>query len=332
MKSNRYALLIALFVLALLFVFYVALQSGPTDINAWQGLLDSFNHQQNIQQLILWDIRLPRAVLALTVGATLGLSGAALQGLLRNPLADPGLIGVSNGAALGAVVGLYFGLGSVALYIIPMLGMAGAGIAVLLVFLLAGKNTSVSKLLLAGVAVNALASSLIALALNYAPNPYAMSEIVFWLLGSIANRSLMDVAFSLPFMLLGWVLIISTGRYLTALSLGEKTSQTLGFNPKKERALLVLGVAFSVGAAVSVSGSIGFIGLVVPHLIRPLVRYEPGKLLVLSALAGALLLMLADILVQTISPAQEIKLGVVTALVGGPFFLYLIVKTRYTVS
>jgi iron complex transport system permease protein len=320
------------FLATLLVAFCIELNSGATALNIIKAFSDSIFNRDSLEQLILLEIRLPRALLALTVGASLGLAGAALQGLLRNPLADPGLVGVSNGAALGAVIALYFGLGSISQFIIPVMGMIGAGLAVTVVFVLAGKNSSVSKLLLAGVAVNALTSSLIALALNFAPNPYAMSEIVFWLLGSIANRSLFDVAFALPFMLLGWLLILSTGKYLTALSLGEKTSQTMGFRPKVERSILVVGVALCVGAAVSVSGSIGFIGLVVPHLIRPLVKYEPGKLLFLSALAGGILLLVADIAVQYVSTGQEIKLGVITALVGGPFFLYLIVKSRYGID
>jgi len=189
-----------------------------------------------------------------------------------------------------------------------------------------------SALLLAGVAVNAVASSLISLALNFAPNPYAMSEMVFWLLGSLANRSLADFYLALPFMLLGWVLILLGGRFLTALSLGEETAQSLGFHMGRQRAMLVIGVALCVGAAVSVSGNIGFVGLLVPHLLRPLVRYEPGKLLPASAFGGAIMVLLADIAVQVISPQQELKLGVITALVGGPFFLYLIIKTRNTMT
>jgi iron complex transport system permease protein len=260
------------------------------------------------------------------------MAGAALQGLLRNPLAGPGLIGVSNCAALGAVIAMYFGLSSVVWFAVPVAGMVGAAISVLLIFLMAGHNSSVMTLLLAGVAVNAVASSLISLALNFAPNPYAMSEMVYWLLGSLANRSMADFTLAAPFMVMGWLLILSSGRFLNALSLGEDTAQSLGFHLAQQRAVIVIGVALSVGAAVSVSGNIGFVGLLVPHLLRPLVGYEPGRLLPASAFAGAILVLLADITVQLISPNQELKLGVITALVGGPFFLYLIIKTRNALS
>jgi iron complex transport system permease protein len=155
-----------------------------------------------------------------------------------------------------------------------------------------------------------------------------MSEMVYWLLGSLANRSLADVGLALPFMAAGWVLMLASSRFLTALSLGEETAQSLGFHLQKQQAMLIAGVALSVGAAVSISGNIGFVGLLIPHLLRPVVNYEPGKLLAASALGGAAMVLLADISVQLISPQQELKLGVITALVGGPFFLYLIIKTR----
>lgn len=309
-------------------LFGLALHTGPSAINFIDDLQSILQGQQTLTAMILTEIRLPRALLALTVGATLGIAGAALQGLLRNPLAGPGLVGVSNCAALGAVLALYFGLSSLAWFAVPLAGMIGAAISVLLVFMMAGRNGSVMTLLLAGVAVNAVASSLISLALNFAPNPYAMSEMVFWLLGSLANRSLADFYLALPFMLAGWVFILLGGRFLTALSLGEETAQSLGFHMGRQRALLVIGVALCVGAAVSVSGNIGFVGLLIPHLLRPLVQYDPGRLLPASALGGATMVLLADITVQLISPNQELKLGVVTALVGGPFFLYLIIKTR----
>ena len=318
-----------LMAIAVALLFIAALNTGAADIDIAQAISDMFNQKNSLDSLIFADIRLPRAILAATVGATLGLAGAALQGLLRNPLAGPGLVGVSNGAALGAVIALYYGLSSIVWFAIPAAGMIGAALSVLLVFLLSGKTASIMTLLLAGVAVNALASSLISLALNFAPNPYAMSEMVFWLLGSIANRSMTDVFLAIPFMVIGWVMIFSSAQFLTALSLGEETAKTLGFNAMRCKVILIIGVAFSVGSAVSVSGSIGFVGLIVPHLMRPLMRFEPGKLLLSSALAGAAMILTADIIVQVVSPVQELKLGVITALVGGPFFLYLIVKNRY---
>jgi iron complex transport system permease protein len=277
---------------------------------------------------VLWEIRLPRVLLAILVGGVLGLSGAALQGLLRNPLADPSIVGVSACAALGSVVVLYSGLAAMAWFTLPLGGMLGAGLSVVLVYLLAGSHSSLFSLILAGMAVNAFVGALISLVLNVASNPFAMSEIVYWLLGSFANRSLQDVLISAPFMLAGSLAVLTAGRYLDALSLGEETATTLGFDPQRWRWIVVGGVAASVGAAVSVSGNIGFVGLVVPHLLRPLVGHEPRRLLWVSALGGAILLVLADMLVQAISGRVELKLGVITALIGGPFFLYIIMRTR----
>jgi iron complex transport system permease protein len=286
--------------------------------------------QEPWQATILWEIRLPRVLLAMLVGAVLGLSGAALQGLLRNPLADPAIVGVSACAALGAVVVLYSGMASLVWFALPLGGMIGAALSVILVYLLAGSRSSLFSLILAGMAVNAFVGALISLVLNVAANPFAMSEIVYWLLGSFANRSMEDVAIASPFMLLGSAIVLTSGRYLNALSLGEDTAASLGFNSERWRWLVVGGVACAVGAAVSVSGNIGFVGLVVPHLLRPLVGHEPRRLLWASALGGAILLVLADMLVQGISGRVELKLGVITALIGGPFFLYLIIKTRST--
>lgn len=328
MMPLRSATLLSWLAVAVVILFVVALHIGAAQIDIRAAFSDILAGENSLQAIILNDIRLPRALLAVSVGATLGLAGAALQGLLRNPLAGPGLIGVSNCAALGAVIALYFGWGSMVWFAVPAAGMVGAGLSVLLVFAMAGQHSGVMTLLLAGVAVNAVASSLISLALNFAPNPYAMSEMVYWLLGSLANRSLADFSLAIPFMVLGWILILSSGRFLTALSLGEETAQSLGFSLLRQRSIIVVGVALCVGAAVSVSGNIGFVGLLVPHLFRPLVAYEPGRLLPASALGGAIMVLIADIAVQLISPSQELKLGVVTALVGGPFFLYLIIKTR----
>ena len=326
----RQVYLLLLMAAATVALFFAALHIGPANIDILLALGDSLDNSNTLAAMIFSEIRLPRALLAVVVGATLGLAGAAMQGLLRNPLAGPGLVGVSNCAALGAVIALYFGWGSVLWFAVPAAGMVGAAISVVLIFMIGGYKSNVMTLLLAGVAVNAVASSLISLTLNFAPNPYAMSEMVYWLLGSLANRSMADVQLATPFMIAGWLLILSSGRFLNALSLGEETAQSLGFHLPSQRTIIVIGVALCVGAAVSVSGNIGFVGLLVPHILRPLVGYEPGRLLAASAFGGALMVLIADIAVQIISPNQELKLGVVTALVGGPFFLYLIIKTRNT--
>ncbi len=318
----RTAAVLGLLLALLLAVSLLALAHGEVWLNPLAQGTESWRYT------VLWEIRLPRVLLAILVGAVLGLSGAALQGLLRNPLADPAIVGVSACAALGAVVVLYSGLAAAAWFALPLGGMVGAGLSVLLVYLLAGNHSSLYSLILAGMAVNAFVGALISLVLNVASNPFAMSEIVYWLLGSFANRSLQDVFIAAPFMLAGSLAVLTAGRYLDALSLGEETATTLGFDPQRWRWIVVGGVAASVGAAVSVSGNIGFVGLVVPHLLRPLVGHEPRRLMWVSALGGAILLVLADILVQSISGRVELKLGVITALIGGPFFLYLIVRTR----
>lgn len=316
-------------ILLLLVIFFSALQLGPAPVSVMQAIQDLAQDRATLDTLVLFDIRLPRALLALLVGATLGIAGAALQGLLRNPLAEPGIIGVSNCAALGAVIVFYFGLANTAWFSLPMGGLVGALLSVVFVFMLVRQQASTMTLILAGIAINAIGGALIALALNFAPNPYAMQEIVFWLLGSVSNRSMSHVMIALPFMLSGWLLIFYGGRFLNALMLGEETAQSLGFEVARMRWIMVIGIAACVGAAVSVAGNIGFIGLVVPHLIRPLVGYEPRRLLFASGLAGAILLMLADMVVQLLAGAGEMKLGVVTSLVGGPFFLLLVLKTRH---
>lgn len=322
------ALLLPALILIVLLLFFFLLGIGPSAIDPLTLFADWRRGSDTLATLIFVEIRLPRALLALSVGAVLGMSGAAMQGLLRNPLAEPGLLGVSGSAALGAVLALYYGLGTVSWLMLPLFGMLGAGASVLLILLLAGRHASVSALLLAGVAVSAMSSSGIALALNFAPNPFAMSEMVYWLLGSFANRTLQEFLLTLPFMLAGLLLLWSRARFLSALTLGEETAQSLGFEVTRERLLVIFATALAVGAAVAVSGAIGFVGLVVPHLMRPLVGHEPGRLLPVSALAGAALMLLADISVQLLSPQQELKVGVITALVGGPFFLALILRLR----
>ena len=282
----------------------------------------------DIGAIIVDQIRLPRTLLAVAVGATLGLAGAALQGLLRNPLAEPALIGASPAAAFGSALAFYFGLANLTPFALPLAGMAGAGAAVVLLAALAGRDTSMLSLVLAGVAVSSFAGALTALALNLAPSPFAALEIAFWLLGSLADRSMTDVAITVPIMVVGWVLLLMTARALDALSLGEEVAASLGVDLAATRLRLVAGIALAVGAAVSVSGAVGFVGLVVPHLIRPFVGHEPGRLLLPSALGGAALVLAADICTRAIPTGVELKLGVVTALIGAPFFLWLVLRTR----
>ncbi|MDR2334833.1 MAG: iron ABC transporter permease [Burkholderiaceae bacterium] len=282
-----------------------------------------------VPQRILFDIRLPRTVLCAAVGATLGLTGAAMQGLLRNPLAEPGLLGVSSGAALGAVLALYSGFANAFYLALPLSGFAGTALACAFVFALAGSTTHRTTLILGGVAVSSLCGALISLVLNWSANPLAMSEIVFWMMGSLADRSNQDLLLALPFMVLGCGVLLSCGTALRALSLGEETAHSMGVNLGGLRIKILLGSALAVGASVSVSGSIGFIGLVAPHLMRRSVQGDPARLLPMSALAGAVLLLLADLGVRFLyHGGQELKLGVLTSLVGAPFFLTLILRRR----
>lgn len=286
--------------------------------------------ERTTDALILAEIRVPRAILAAMVGATLGCAGAAMQGLLRNPLAEPGILGVSASAGLGAVIVLYFGLAQTFGMALPIGGMVGALMAVLLIYVMSGRDASILTLILAGVALNAFAAALTSLALNLAPSPYAALEIVFWLLGSLADRSFEHVGVALPLMVFGGALFIGTGKALDALSLGEDVARSLGVNLRMVRARLIVGTALAVGAAVSVSGAVGFVGLVVPHLLRPMVGHEPGRLLLPSALGGAALVLAADIATRLIPVEPDLQLGVVTAIVGAPFFLYLLLYIRRT--
>ncbi len=320
-------LLIALALLVLL-LGVVSLLVGRNPLPLIAAAREALGDNASTAALILAEIRLPRALIAALVGASLGLAGAVMQGLLRNPLASPGLVGSASGAAFGAVIALYFGLEAVFALALPAGGMLGSLAAMLLVVALSGRDAGVTTLILAGVAINALALALISLALNLAPSPYAMREMVLWMLGSVADRSMRDFWILLGPTLLGWLLLAGSGRALDALTLGEDTAHTLGIDIRRLRWRLFVGVSLCVGAAVSIAGSIGFVGLVVPHLLRPLVGHQPGRLLSASALGGAALLLLADIGVRLFPADTDIRIGVLTSLVGAPFFLYLILKTR----
>ena len=281
-----------------------------------------------IASAILIDLRLPRAIVGLAVGAMLGLAGAALQGWLRNPLAEPSVLGASNAAALGAVGALYFGLAQLHPIVLPAMAIASGLAALGLLFALAGRSESPLTLILAGIAVATLAGAGISLALNLSPNPFAAMEIMTWLLGSIENRSFGHVWIVLPCVGVGAALLLRDGRALDALTLGEDGARALGVDLRAVRWRLLLGVAIGVGGAVAVSGAIGFVGLIVPHLVRPLTDRSPSAILLPSALAGAALLTLADIGVRLIPATSELKLGVVTAFLGVPVFLVHLLRER----
>jgi iron complex transport system permease protein len=283
---------------------------------------------QRAPALILTEIRLPRTLLAALVGAGLGLTGAVLQGYLRNPLAEPGLIGTSAGAGLGAVLAIHTGASAAFALALPLGGLLGAGIAMVAVLLLAGPRSGGLSLILAGVAISSLASALISGVLAMSRNPFASVEIVAWLLGSLADRSLLHVWLTAPFIAVGSALLLTTGRALDALTLGTDVAANLGIDSARLRLTVVAGTTLVAGAATAVAGMIGFVGLVVPHLLRPLVGHVPSRLLPASLLGGAALLLAADLALRIITPAGELRLGVVTALMGTPFFLWLVVRSR----
>lgn len=320
--------LIALLALAALAMTMASLAIGYAPLNLGEALRQALAGEDSVAALVLTELRLPRALLGVFIGFSLGVSGAAMQGLLQNPLAEPGVIGVSGAAALGAVCMFYFGVAGAFALALPLGGMAGAFVATALLLQLAHRAQSATALILAGVAINALAGALTALALNLAPNPYAAIEIVYWLMGSLADRSLAQVALATPFMVAGWALLLTGGWRLDALALGEDTAASLGVSLRRLRLKMVLGAALAVGAAVSVSGAIGFVGLVAPHLMRPWVAHRPGRLLLASGFAGAIMVLAADIVVRLVPTQQELKLGVMTALIGAPFLISMILRMR----
>ena len=314
---------------SVLIVFVLSLSTGSVEVGVWNGLLDYLYSVESPSALIIGEIRLPRTLLALVVGAALGLTGAALQGLLRNPLADPSLIGVSQGAALGAAAVFYFDvwafMGSLAT---PVAGLTGAAITLIALIGLSGSISRPGIIIMAGLALSTLTGALLAVVLNFAPNPYAMQELVFWLLGSVSQRGMDHLTILLPAFILGFIIIYSQRRLLLGLSLGEKVADSMGLRVTRGSRFIILGAALLIGSAVAVAGNIGFIGLLVPHLLRRFVNYRPDKLLIPSALLGAILVCAADIVVRYLPPQRELKLGVLTALIGAPFFIYLVWKER----
>jgi iron complex transport system permease protein len=277
---------------------------------------------------IIFELRTPRTLLAILVGAALATSGAALQGYTRNPLADPAILGVSSMAALGAVLTLYLGAHLASPWLLSAAAMAGAILGVAFLLVVAGETANLTGFILGGMVLNIVCQSGIALAMNLAPNPWAVNEIIDWLMGSVADRSFREVWLSAPFIAIGLALLFSTGRALDALTLGETGARALGVDIGRTRILLAIGVALAAGASVAVTGVVGFVGLVTAHLLRPFVGARPGALMGPSALLGAAIVLAADIAVRLTPSAVEVKLGVAMAALGGPFFLALLIRER----
>ena len=309
-------------------LFLGSLLIGPAGVGPGESLRALVFGGEGPLPLVMQEIRLPRALLGLMIGAALGLAGAAIQGYLRNPLADPGLIGVSGSAALGAVIALQTGFAASTTLALPIAALAGAVVGVALVLALAGPRGGSLTLILAGIAISSLAGALTSLVLNLSSNPFAANEIVFWMMGSLADRSMTHVWIALPLILAGSLALATLGRGLDALTLGEDAAEAMGIRLTRMRLVLIFGTAAVVGASTAVAGAIGFIGLVVPHVLRGFVGARPGRLLGASALGGAAMLLAADIAVRVVLPARDLKLGVLTALVGAPLFLHLIYRTR----
>ncbi|QQV78982.1 iron ABC transporter permease [Sphingomonas aliaeris] len=284
---------------------------------------------ETLDHLILVEVRLPRMVLALLVGGILGLSGAVLQGLLRNPLAEPGLLGVSSGASLGAVIAIYYGFSASFGLATPLFALVGALGTAGVAFALSRMGGTLS-LILAGVAMSSIAGAGVSLALNLAPNPFAAYEIMTWLMGSLSDRSWDHVVLAGPFIVAGATLLLLTGRAIDALTLGEAQAESLGIDVGRARLFALLGTALGVGAATAVTGTIGFVGLIAPHIVRPLVGHRPGATLIPAALVGALIVLAADLATRMLNFGTEIRLGVFVSILGAPFFLWLVLHVRRT--
>lgn len=308
-------------------LFALSLMTGPAHFSP-RAVMAALVSDQGVGSIIVRDIRLPRTLLAMLIGATFGLAGASLQGLLRNPLAEPSLFGAPQAAAAAAAAIMAFGLANALSLAVPLGGIAGALLSVGALVAIAGRRASLTVTLLAGLALASLAGAAIALILNLAPNPYIALEIAFWLLGSLRDRSMEHVWLAAPFMIASWLVLALNAGAFRALTLGEDAAASLGVNVERTRILVVIGVALGVGAAVSVAGAISFVGLVAPHLVRRFYGSDPARVLLPAALAGAALLMAADIAVRLVPGAVEIKIGVVTALIGVPFFLAMIFHER----
>ena len=311
---------IALLILALLLAVPLSLLAG----RVW---IDPFSTTLPNAGVIFMELRLPRAALALTLGAGLGAAGAAMQGYLRNPLADPGLFGIAPGAALGAVLSFWTGW-SATPWALPLFALIGAGGAMAMLASIAGRNGGVLLFTLAGMMLASLAGALMSLAISLSPTPFAMSEIVTWLMGALTDRGWPEVWVAAPLTLMGIVLLVLAGRALDALTLGELAARSLGMDPRRLQLLMIGGVGLTVGAGVAVAGIIGFVGLVVPHMLRPFTDRRPSQLIVPSALAGALLLLLADCLCRVLPLQSELRLGIALSLLGAPFFLALLLRLR----
>lgn len=320
--------LIFILVVACLCALFAACFLGSTAMGPGRIFAALIGQGSAGDTIVVWEIRLPRALAALVVGAALGMSGAALQGLLRNPLAEPGVLGVTASAALAATFTLYYGFAAGSALVLPLASIAGALAATGLLAAAAIRITSVVTLILLGVGLSSFSAAAMSLLLNFAPNPFSLSDMINWLLGSVANRSYDDLMIATPFIFAGMAILLATSRGLSALTLGEEAASGVGLNLRRQRINVVLGAGLATGAAVALAGAIGFVGIVAPHVIRPFVGHDPARSLLPSALLAGLILVLADIGVRLLPTTTELKLGVVAALIGAPAFVWIAMQRR----
>ncbi|MEE9272997.1 MAG: iron ABC transporter permease [Robiginitomaculum sp.] len=326
MKINR--LLIPALILASIVILFLACLLGSTPLGLSRVMAAFFGQADAGDNLVIWQIRLPRAIAAFAVGSALGTSGAALQGLLRNPLADPGVLGVSASASLGATFALYYGVVGFNSWMLPIAAIIGALGAITIITFAAIKTRSVVTLILIGIGLSSFAGAAMSLLMNLAPNPFSLADMINWMLGSVANRSFNDLVLSGPFLVIGMIILFITRRGLSALTLGEEAASGIGVNLQRQRIFVVLGAGLATGAAVSIAGAIGFVGIVAPHIVRPFVGHDPARSLLPSALLAGVFLVLADIGVRVLPTSSELKLGVVAALIGAPAFVWIAMQRR----
>ena len=315
-------------VFASLLAVFAACLLGSTQMPIDRVLIALFGGGEMGDRIVVWQIRLPRALAAFATGAALGISGAALQGLLRNPLAEPGVLGVSASASLFATFSLYYGLVALSPWVLPIAAMLGALAATTLIALAAIKTRSVVTLILVGVGISAFAGAAMSLLMNLAPTPFTLSDMINWMLGSVANRSFRELGFAAPFILAGGAILLASRRGLSALTLAEEAASGIGLNLRNQRILTVLGAGIATGGSVALAGAIGFVGIVAPHVVRPFVNHDPARSLIPSALLAGLILVLADIGVRILPTVNELKLGVVAALIGAPAFIWIAMGRR----
>mgnify|MGYP003633489568 CR=1 FL=1 len=327
MTSRQFNLLL---IVASVLAILGACLLGTTPMGLGQAFAAFAGQSVTADSVVIWEIRLPRALAAFVVGAALGCSGAALQGLLRNPLAEPGVLGVTATASLSATFALYYGLAASSAFLLPVFAIVGALLATALLAVAAIRIKSVVTLILIGVGLSSFSASVMSLLLNLAPNPFSLSDMMNWLLGSVANRSFEDLRTTLPFIVVGLAVLLMSRRGLAALTLGDEAASGIGLDLHKQRIAVVLGAGLATGAAVALAGAIGFVGIVAPHIVRPFVDHDPARSLLPSGLLAGLILVLADIAVRLLPTTTELKLGVVAALIGAPAFIWIAMQRRVT--